>query len=115
MRFVRHPIYLGWFLVVWGAPDMNGTRLAFAAASCFYLLLAITFEERDLRRTFGAAYGQLHAARPMESGAGRALIEDMTPGAFFIRRSRACCRATRPGKSSTDVMGSRTGAGTWHS
>lgn len=56
--FVRHPIYLGWFLMVWGAPAMTGTRLVFAAASGFYLLLAITFEERDLRRAFGAAYGR---------------------------------------------------------
>jgi protein-S-isoprenylcysteine O-methyltransferase Ste14 len=55
---VRHPIYLGWFLMVWGAPEMTGTRLIFAATSCVYLLLAITFEERDLQRTFGAAYEQ---------------------------------------------------------
>jgi protein-S-isoprenylcysteine O-methyltransferase Ste14 len=54
--FVRHPIYLGWFLMVWATPAMTGTRLVFAATSCVYLLLAIRFEERDLRRTFGAAY-----------------------------------------------------------
>jgi protein-S-isoprenylcysteine O-methyltransferase Ste14 len=53
---VRHPIYLGWFLMVWGTPAMTGTRFVFAAISCSYLLLAITYEERDLRRTFGAAY-----------------------------------------------------------
>jgi protein-S-isoprenylcysteine O-methyltransferase Ste14 len=53
---VRHPIYLGWFLMVWGTPAMTGTRLVFAGISCVYLLLAITYEERDLRRTFGAAY-----------------------------------------------------------
>ena len=55
-RLVRHPIYLGWFAMVWLAPVMNGTRLVFAAVSCLYLLLAIPFEERDLRRTFGAPY-----------------------------------------------------------
>ena len=55
-RIVRHPIYLGWFLMVWCSPVMNGTRLTFAALSCVYLLLAIPFEERDLRRTFGADY-----------------------------------------------------------
>jgi protein-S-isoprenylcysteine O-methyltransferase Ste14 len=59
---VRHPIYLGWFLMVWGAPEMTGTRLVFAAASCVYLLLAIIFEERDLHRTFGTAY-QRYARR----------------------------------------------------
>jgi methanethiol S-methyltransferase len=54
---VRHPIYLGWILMVWPAPLMNGTRLVFAAISTLYLLAAIPFEERDLRRTFGDAYG----------------------------------------------------------
>ena len=54
---VRHPIYLGWILMVWPAPFMNGTRLVFAAISTLYLLAAIPFEERDLRRTFGEAYG----------------------------------------------------------
>ena len=53
---VRHPIYLGWFAMVWGAPVMNGTRLVFAVISCVYLLMAIPFEERDLRRAFGAPY-----------------------------------------------------------
>jgi methanethiol S-methyltransferase len=53
---VRHPIYLGWFAMVWFPPAMNGTRLVFAAVSCAYLLMAIPFEERDLQRTFGAAY-----------------------------------------------------------
>jgi hypothetical protein len=57
-RLVRHPIYLGWWGMVWLPPVMNGTRLVFAATSCAYLLLAIPFEERDLRQTFGAAYDQ---------------------------------------------------------
>ena len=53
---VRHPIYLGWILMVWPAPFMNGTRLVFAAISTLYLIVAIPFEERDLHRTFGPAY-----------------------------------------------------------
>ena len=55
---VRHPIYLGWIFIVWPAPFMNGTRLVFAAISTLYLFAAIPFEERDLHRTFGPAYGQ---------------------------------------------------------
>jgi protein-S-isoprenylcysteine O-methyltransferase Ste14 len=55
---VRHPIYFGWFLMVWCTPQMNGTRLVFAAISCLYLVLAIPFEERDLRQTFGPSYGR---------------------------------------------------------
>jgi methanethiol S-methyltransferase len=54
--FVRHPIYLGWMLMVWGAPVMSLSRLTFASVSTLYLLLAIPFEERSLRARFGAAY-----------------------------------------------------------
>jgi protein-S-isoprenylcysteine O-methyltransferase Ste14 len=53
---VRHPIYLAWFVLVWIVPVMTATRLVFAATSCAYLALAVPFEERDLRRLFGAAY-----------------------------------------------------------
>jgi methanethiol S-methyltransferase len=53
---VRHPIYLGWILFVALAPRMNGTRLLFAVVSSAYLFLAVPFEEKDLKRTFGKAY-----------------------------------------------------------
>jgi protein-S-isoprenylcysteine O-methyltransferase Ste14 len=56
--WVRHPIYLGWFLLVWPVATMTTTRLAFAAASCVYVLIAIPFEERSLRRASGGAYEQ---------------------------------------------------------
>ncbi len=55
-RFVRHPIYLGWVLIVFGVPDMTATRLAFAAISTGYLVLAIPFEERSLVEVFGEQY-----------------------------------------------------------
>jgi protein-S-isoprenylcysteine O-methyltransferase Ste14 len=53
---VRHPIYLGWLLLVWPAPVMTGTRLVFAAVSTAYLVAAVPFEERSLRRLFGPEY-----------------------------------------------------------
>lgn len=53
---VRHPIYLGWILMVWGVPVMSAGRLTFAAVSTLYLLLAIPFEERSLHARFGPAY-----------------------------------------------------------
>ncbi len=55
---VRHPIYLGWFLMVFGVPVMTGTRLVFAVVSCFYLLVAIPLEERTLRRTTSGKYDE---------------------------------------------------------
>lgn len=53
---VRHPLYFGWTLLVFGAPDMTSTRLVFAVVSTLYLVLAIPFEERSLIETFGADY-----------------------------------------------------------
>jgi len=53
---VRHPIYLGWFLMVWPTPLMTGGRLTFAAISSFYLLIAIPWEERSLTQQYGEAY-----------------------------------------------------------
>lgn len=49
--WVRHPIYLGWFLLVWPVSVMTTTRLVFAAISSAYLLIAIPLEEGTLRRT----------------------------------------------------------------
>ena len=53
---VRHPIYLGWMLLVFGAPTMTGTRLVFAIVSSTYLAIAVPFEERGLVEVFGAEY-----------------------------------------------------------
>lgn len=53
---VRHPIYLGWLLIVWGAPVMTPSHLVFAAVSTVYLVIATIYEERSLHQTFGPAY-----------------------------------------------------------
>ena len=55
---MRHPIYSGWFLIVFAVPVMTMTRLVFAITSVVYLLVAIPFEERSLRRSSGGAYDQ---------------------------------------------------------
>jgi methanethiol S-methyltransferase len=53
---VRHPIYLGWFLIVFGEGTMTMTRFAFAVVSCAYILIAIPLEERSIRRSSNGAY-----------------------------------------------------------
>jgi protein-S-isoprenylcysteine O-methyltransferase Ste14 len=55
-RWVRHPLYLGWFLMVFGAARMTGDRLAFAGLTTIYLVAAIPWEEQSLRRAFGDDY-----------------------------------------------------------
>lgn len=45
---VRHPIYLGWILLVFSMGTMTMTRFVFAAISTIYLLVAIPLEEKTL-------------------------------------------------------------------
>jgi len=53
---VRHPIYLGWILIVFGAPEMSYSRLLFAAISSMYLVVAIPWEEASLVGAVGEKY-----------------------------------------------------------
>jgi methanethiol S-methyltransferase len=53
---VRHPLYFGWALLVFGAPTMTATRAMFTFISTIYLAIAIPFEERALIHVFGDAY-----------------------------------------------------------
>jgi methanethiol S-methyltransferase len=55
-HWVRHPLYLGWALAVFGTAHMTGDRLAFAAITTVYLVLAIPFEEASLVDSFGEQY-----------------------------------------------------------
>jgi methanethiol S-methyltransferase len=54
--FVRHPLYLGWALLVCAAPAMPMTRALFALVSTGYLAVAIPWEERSLIECFGSDY-----------------------------------------------------------
>jgi protein-S-isoprenylcysteine O-methyltransferase Ste14 len=54
--WVRHPIYLGWILLVFSVGEMTMTRFVFAAVSTVYLLIAIPLEERTIRANAGPAY-----------------------------------------------------------
>lgn len=53
---VRHPIYLGWVLIVFAAPVMTTSRMLFAVISTAYLVAAIPFEEQSLVDAFGEKY-----------------------------------------------------------
>jgi protein-S-isoprenylcysteine O-methyltransferase Ste14 len=55
---VPHPMYVGVVLGVWAAPIMTVGHAVFAAAMTAYLLIGKHYEERDLRRTFAAAYAE---------------------------------------------------------
>jgi len=53
---VRHPLYLGWVLLVFAAPVMTADRFSVALISTLYLFVAVPWEERALRRAFGDQY-----------------------------------------------------------
>ncbi|MEZ5294131.1 MAG: hypothetical protein R2745_23820 [Vicinamibacterales bacterium] len=53
---VRHPIYLGWVLIVFGASPMTVDRAVAAVVSTAYLLIAMPWEERSLAAAAGPAY-----------------------------------------------------------
>jgi protein-S-isoprenylcysteine O-methyltransferase Ste14 len=54
--WVRHPIYLGWMLIVCAATPMTADRAVWAAVSSAYLVIAMPWEERTLSAAAGPAY-----------------------------------------------------------
>ncbi len=57
-RYVRHPIYTGFFLAFWAAPMMSLGHLVLAGGMTAYILIGISYEERDLIARFGNRYAE---------------------------------------------------------
>jgi protein-S-isoprenylcysteine O-methyltransferase Ste14 len=55
-RWVAHPLYSGFFLAFWAAPQMTAGHLLLAGGVSIYMLIAIRYEERDLTHLFGDEY-----------------------------------------------------------
>ena len=53
---VRHPLYFGWVLILFGTAHLTGDRLTFAILTTTYLVIAMPWEERSLERAFGESY-----------------------------------------------------------
>nr|RNJ66161.1 MAG: isoprenylcysteine carboxylmethyltransferase family protein [Leptolyngbya sp. IPPAS B-1204] len=64
-RYVRHPLYVGWFFAFWSTPTMTVTHLVFAVVTMMYILIAIRLEERDLVKVYGIAYINYRNRVPM--------------------------------------------------
>ena len=55
-KWVRHPLYSGFFLAFWSTPVMSWGHLLLALGMSAYMLIAIRYEEHDLVGLFGKDY-----------------------------------------------------------
>jgi protein-S-isoprenylcysteine O-methyltransferase Ste14 len=64
-RWIRHPLYVGWFMTFWITPVMSLGHLLFALVMSAYILIAIPMEERDLLRALGDPYRRWRERTPL--------------------------------------------------
>lgn len=76
-RIVRHPIMLGFLIAFWATPVMTAGKLLFAAGMTTYILIGVSFEERDLAHTLGGDYE-----------AYRERVPGLVPGSKVFGRKR---------------------------
>ncbi len=63
-KYVRHPLYLGWFTTLWATPDMTVGHLLMAGVASAYIVVAVVFEERDLETLLGEPYRRYRETTP---------------------------------------------------
>lgn len=80
-RFIRHPLYVGWFLAFWMTPSMSAGHLLFALVMTSYVLVAIPMEESDLKDQLGEPYRSWRSRTP-------AFVPGLTSRAALVRKAR---------------------------
>ncbi len=64
-RWVRHPIYSSFLLMVWASPDLTADRLLFNLLWSVWMVVGTRLEERDLAADFGQPYREYQGRVPM--------------------------------------------------
>ncbi|MGH0037890.1 MAG: methanethiol S-methyltransferase [Myxococcota bacterium] len=64
-RWIRHPLYVGWFATMWLAPSMSAGHFLLALVWTGYVLVAIPMEEADLARLLGERYRSWRERTPL--------------------------------------------------
>ncbi|HRK36076.1 MAG TPA: isoprenylcysteine carboxylmethyltransferase family protein, partial [Candidatus Hydrogenedentes bacterium] len=63
-RLCRHPVYLGFALVMWTAPEVTVDGLVLAAGWTAYCLIGPLFKERRYLEWYGADYAKYRDSKP---------------------------------------------------
>lgn len=53
---IRHPISLGWMVLIWATPNMTYGHLLFAIITTLYIFIVTPIEEMDIERELGSDY-----------------------------------------------------------
>jgi protein-S-isoprenylcysteine O-methyltransferase Ste14 len=64
-RWVRHPQYFLFLVLLWSYPDLAADRLLFNILWTIWIFLGSVLEERDLESEFGAPYLEYQKQVPM--------------------------------------------------
>ena len=64
-RWVRHPLYSLFVVMLWTFPDLTADRLLFNVLFTAWIVLGSVLEERDLAREFGDPYRTYQSQVPM--------------------------------------------------
>jgi len=64
-KVVRHPLMLGFLIVLWAVPTMTLGHLIMSVGFSAYIFIALRYEERDLEAALGEDYRRYKDEVPM--------------------------------------------------
>ncbi|HNR13943.1 MAG TPA: isoprenylcysteine carboxylmethyltransferase family protein [Thermodesulfobacteriota bacterium] len=64
-RWIRHPVYFFWIVMLWSSPILSADRLLLNLIWSTWLIIATFLEDRDLGITLGSRYDEYRRHVPM--------------------------------------------------